>query len=451
MENQKKFYGSGATHGLAFREAMLKNLRNAILANETYIIEALKADLGKSAHEAVTTEIGQVLGEISSLRKQLPRLMKWTKVKTNLINFGSKSYLVHEPYGNVLVLSPWNYPFSLAMAPLAGAIAGGNTVVLKPSEHAPRTAEVIEKIITKTFPPEFIAVVQGGVPETTRLLEQRFDLIFFTGSPNVGKVVMAAAAKHLTPVVLELGGKSPCIVDKSANLELAARRILFGKATNAGQTCVAPDYLLVDKAVRDDFVKQFKVEVEKMFGADMKNHPDYGRIINDSHFNRIVRYLTDGRIIHGGHHSEPDRHIDVTLMEIDDLDVPVMREEIFGPLLPMVVYEHIDEVFAIMDRNPEPLALYLFAEDESIQQEVVRKVRFGGGSINDTLMHLTNEHLPFGGRGTSGIGRYHGKHSFETFTHAKAVLKGSTRFDLAMKYPPYDGKRLPLLKRFLYR
>lgn len=458
---------------LAFRRAMLNKLYAAIIANEDNIAAALKKDLGKSKTETITTEIGPVLSEIRQLHKSLPKYMKPKKRRNGMIHFGAKSRIYSEPYGKVLIIGPWNYPFQLAMGPLAGAIAGGNTIILKPSELSEHTSQVIFDIIKATFEPGYITTILGGIEETTSLLTQRFDMIFFTGSPAVGRIVMTAAAKHLTKVVLELGGKSPCIVDASANIELAAKRIAFGKLINAGQTCVAPDYLLVEKSVKDQFVAAYQRAVDAMFEKNPKAHDDFGRIINRRHFQRLAGYLDHGKILYGGHCDPDSLHIDPTLIDIGPVaglqsdtadnsgassdftglaaDFPIMNEEIFGPILPLITFDHIDEIFPLIAKNPDPLALYLFSENRALQEKVVAQVPFGGGAINDAIMHLTNEHLPFGGRGTSGMGSYHGAQSFEAFSHHKSVLHSPTWFDLSLKYPPFKPKQLPMVKKILYK
>lgn len=448
---QHEYFASGKTKPIAFRQEMLAKLKSAILAFEPQITEALRRDLSKSPYEVITTEIGFTLTEIATLSKNLNRWAKPKKVKGTTISFGAVSKIYREPYGNTLIIGPWNYPFQLVMAPLAGAIAGGNTAIVKPSELAPHTAKVVADLIQETFDPDYIAVLEGGIPETQVMLGHPFDLIFFTGSPKVGKIVMKAAAEHLTPVVLELGGKSPCIVDQSANLDLAARRILFGKGTNAGQTCIAPDYLLVHQAVQDDFIEAFKQQARKMYGDNMQESKDFGKIINTTNYDRVSRFLEDGQVVFGGQVEPNARHIDITLLAVKDLDVPVMQEEIFGPILPIVTYNNEAELLRVIARNPNPLACYVFTSDPQLEQLIVEHVRFGGGAINDTIMHIANENLPFGGRGSSGLGRYHGYYSFEAFTHPKSVMKSPTWYDLKLKYPPYKEAFIPWVKRLLYK
>ncbi|SHH52493.1 aldehyde dehydrogenase [Clostridium grantii] len=450
IEEHKKYYYTSKTKGIEYRIQRLSELKNSIRNNEDKIADALYMDLGKSKHEAITTEIGFTLNEIKTVMKNLK---KWSKIKhskTNLINFLGKSYTVREPFGVTLIMGPWNYPFQLVMAPLIGAIAGGNCSVIKPSELAPNTARVIEEIINETFKQNYISVVQGGIPETEALLEQRFDKIFFTGSTKVGSIVMNKAARHLTPVVLELGGKSPTIVDNTADLTKAAKRIIFGKGINSGQTCVAPDYVLVHESVKKDFYETFGKVVKNLYGEDLLTNEDYGRMINEKNYQRVKSYIGDGKLVYGGKTNDDKLHIDLTLIEVENIDKPIMKDEIFGPILPVISYSTYEELIEIIRRNPDPLAFYVFSENQKFVNRLIQDVPFGGGCINDTIMHLTNEHLPFGGRGTSGTGNYHGRYSFEAFTHEKSVLKSATFFDMPLKYPPYGGKALAFIKRLMY-
>lgn len=450
IQNQRNFFRNGTTKRLEFRKEMLKRLKKAILKHESAIIEALYNDLGKSEAEAVSTEIGMILNEINGVLKHLPQWRKKERAKTNLFNLPGKSYTIREPYGVTLIIGPWNYPFQLVMAPLVGAIAGGNTAVVKPSEIASHTAAVIDLILSETFDREYIAVVQGGIPETNELMELRYDKIFFTGSTKVGSLIMEKAARHLTPVVLELGGKSPTVIDRTANLDIAVRRIVFGKGTNAGQTCVAPDYVLIHEEVKEAFYQMFEKVSNEFYTDSAVHNNDFGKIINERNYERVKGYLQDGRIVFGGGTDDEKRKIELTLVEVQDLEKPIMREEIFGPVLPVISFRNYDEITAIIHRNPDPLAMYIFSEDRQFIEHLIRDIPFGGGCVNDTIMHLTNEHLPFGGRGTSGIGNYHGRHSYDTFTHKKAILHSSTRFDLKMKYPPAMKKSLNLIKRLMY-
>jgi len=337
------------------------------------------------------------------------------------------------------------------MAPLVGAIAGGNTIIVKPSEIAEYTAIAVKKMLDDTFEEEYIKTILGGIDETTLLLNEHFNKIFFTGSPKVGKIVMEKAAKFLTPVVLELGGKSPCVVDKNVDLDLAVNRIMFGKGINAGQTCVAPDYLLIHEDIKTDFYEKFKQVANIRYGGDHKASEDFGKMINAANYQRVISYLEDGKVVYGGGHSEKDHHIDLTLIEVDSVDKKIMQDEIFGPILPVMTFKSSEEAMEIIDHNPDPLAMYIFSNDNTVINQFIEKVHFGGGCVNDTIMHLTNENLPFGGRGTSGVGTYHGKHSFEAFTHEKAILVSPTFFDMKVKYPPYNKKSTSLLRKWLYK
>jgi len=451
IESQKRFYQSGKTRTVDFRKDMLTRLKQAILDFEPQITKALYQDLRKSEQEVVMTEIGITLTEINGMLKNLSKWDKPKKVKSTLIGFGAKSYTMREPFGTTLIIGPWNYPFQLAIAPLIGAIAGGNTAVIKPSEISICTSKVIKKMISKTFNPAYIGVVQGGVEETTELLNHRFDKIFFTGSTQVGSIVMQSAAKFLTPVILELGGKSPCIIDKDVNLKLAVKRIVFGKGMNAGQTCVAPDYVIVHESIKQQFYDEFKRVATLFYGRTEHDQMDFCKIINDRNFNRVRSYLNDGKIVYGGGFNEESHHIDLTLLEIRSLDSSVMKEEIFGPILPVLTFQTIEDIIEIVERNPDPLALYIFSDDKKFQKKILGRIHFGGGCINDTIMHLTNENLPFGGRGTSGLGNYHGKYSFDAFTHEKSISHSPTWFDLKLKYPPFSKKRVSLIKKIMYK
>ncbi len=448
---QHDFFKTGKTHSIAFRKRMLQRLRHAILDHEAPIIHALKTDLSKPETEAVTTEIGITLDEIHNTLKHLDQWAKKQSVTTNLYNLPARSYILKEPYGNTLIIAPWNYPFQLAIAPLIGAISGGNTAIVKPSEFAPATSAVIKTIIRKTFPPKYIAVIEGGVDETQSLLRHPFDLIFFTGSPKVGKIVMEKASKHLTPVILELGGKSPCIIDETTDLNVAVKKILFGKGTNAGQTCIAPDYMIMPPSMVGDFVLAFKEAVHELYGDNPLISPDYCSIINEEHYHRLKGYLDNGTLLHGGHYDDSNHRLEPTLIQIVDDDVPLMTDEIFGPILPIKTFITTKDIIDIIDKHPNPLAFYLFSEDQNRIQTLLTYVPFGGGCINDTIMHITNPALPFGGRKTSGMGHYHGRYSFDTFTHSKSVLHQTIRFDLPLRYPPYNTKKLPLIKRLLYK
>lgn len=444
---QRKFYRSRKTKSYSFRLRALRRLKYAIIRNEDLLYDALAADLNKSKMEAYLCEIGIVLDEISYHEKHLRHWMRKRPVKPSVGQFPGTCFRVSEPYGVTLIMAPWNYPINLCMEPLIGAISGGNTVVLKPSAYTPATTKVLSKIISETFPPYYITVVEGGREENTSLLDEEFDYIFFTGSTAVGKVVMEAAAKHLTPLTLELGGKSPVIVDQTANIKLAARRIAFGKVTNAGQTCVAPDYLLIHRDVKEKFIAEYKAALWKFFQGG--NYSDMVTIISDKHYKRLKTLLADGHIVLGGGYDDKRRFIEPTLIDGVDLDSPIMKDEIFGPILPIITYDSLDECIEIIGQYPKPLALYVFSESRNTINKIYHNCSFGGGCINDTLLHLANPRLPFGGVGASGMGSYHGKKSFETFTHYRSIFKQSTRLDLPLRYMPYTEGKLKMLKKVL--
>ena len=412
-------------------------------------MEALKADLGKCDMEGYMCEVGLTLAELSC---QLKHIRKWTKkkhYKTELTNAIAKSYSIREPYGVVLVMSPWNYPFMLTMEPLIGALAAGNTCVVKPSAYAPATSQVIADIISETFPPEYVITVQGGREENAALLEQRFDYIFFTGGVTVGKMVMEKAAAHLTPVTLELGGKSPCVVTKDANLKIAAKRIAFGKYLNCGQTCVAPDYLLIDEQIRDEFVDLLKKEIISMYTKEPLTNPDYGKIVNKKHFERLKGLMKDEKIAFGGEVNEDTLQIAPTVLIDVTAEDAVMQEEIFGPILPVLTYKNQEEAEAFILEREKPLAFYLFTEDKETQKRFMNHISFGGGCINDTIMHLTSGEMGFGGVGNSGMGSYHGRKSFECFTHEKSILDKATWIDVPLRYQPHKENKWKLIKKLL--
>ncbi|GAC91998.1 NAD-dependent aldehyde dehydrogenase [Anoxybacillus flavithermus NBRC 109594] len=435
LQKQKRYFRTRATISLSFRLAQLARLKEVIQAHEQAIIDTLAKELNKSPLEAYTTEIGVVYEEINFITKRLVRWMKPQRVPTPLTHFGSKSYIYPEPYGVSLIIAPWNYPFQLAISPLIGAIAAGNCAVVKPSEYTPAMSALLKTIISEVFPEEYVAVVEGGVDVSQQLLDLRFDHIFFTGSVPVGKIVMAAAAKHLTPVTLELGGKSPAIVDQSAHIDLAAKRIVWGKFLNAGQTCIAPDYVFVHASVKSLLIERMKQYIEQLYGD--KN--TYSRIVTVRHTERLVRFLANGTVVHGGTYDIEQRWIEPTLLDDITWDDAVMQEEIFGPILPILTFETIDEAIQMINDYEKPLALYLFTEDRDVQKQILQQVRFGGGCINDTVVHVANPHLPFGGVGQSGIGAYHGKASFDAFTHYKSVLKQTTKFDIPLRYPNFPN------------
>ena len=442
VTKQKLFFATGVTRDVSYRLSMLQKLRQALIAREADIMEALRKDLNKGEEEAFTTEIGMVYKELSFIMKNLRKWSKPRKVKTSATHFGSRGTIRPEPYGSVLVIAPWNYPWQLAAAPLIGALAAGNTAIIKPSELTPAVSKVITSLIRDTFDEEYVAVVEGGPEVSTALLEQDVDYIFFTGSVNVGRIVMQAAAKHLTPVTLELGGKSPCIVHKDAPLDLAAKRIIFGKFTNAGQTCVAPDYLLVHSSVKEPLIAAMQRTINDFYGEKPLANPNYGRIVTDKHYRRLEQFLKDGNVVHGGEANPDKQMIEPTLLDEVTWDMPVMQEEIFGPILPILTYEEPSEVVSTVNTHPKPLALYLFTQDHSVQDLIMSQIPFGGGCVNDTLMHLATPYLPFGGVGSSGTGAYHGEYSFETFSHMKSVLHQTNLFDFSFRYPGKGGLKL---------
>lgn len=442
FENSKAFFKTHQTKDIKFRKQQLKLLSKSIKNHENEILEALQKDLGKSNVEAYATEIGILLKSIKLARKELKNWSKTKQVDTPLYLFPTKSYIKKDPYGTVLIIGPFNYPVQLTFEPLIGAIAAGNTAIIKPSELTSHVSSVIRKIVEDVYKPDYIAVVEGGIEETDHLIHLPFDYMFFTGSDKVGKIVYQAASENLVPVTLELGGKSPVIIDETANLKVASERIAFGKFTNAGQTCVAPDYILVDRKVKDDFIKALKQSLNEFYGKSIQSSPDYGRIVNHKHFNRLNELLQQHKsnIIFGGHSDESDLFIEPTI--IDDIQTSdlIMQDEIFGPLLTIISYDQFDEAFEIIQSRPKPLSLYLFSEDENSTHRVLNELAFGGGAINDTLMHLANPNLPFGGVGLSGIGNYHGKYSFDTFSHDKSYTFKSTRLESSLFFPPYKGK-----------
>ncbi|HEY4062479.1 MAG TPA: aldehyde dehydrogenase [Puia sp.] len=446
----RQFFDSGVTRSYAGRRQRLQELQQALLDLEEEILHALYADLRKSPEEAYGSETGLVLSEIRYTLKHLRKWMQPHRVRTNLVNWPSSSRIYREPLGVVLVIAPWNYPFQLSLLPLAGAIAAGNTVVLKPSELAPATAAVIEKILARVFPPDHVRVVQGEgavvVPELLRAF--RFDHVFFTGSIAAGRSVYQLAAEQLVPVTLELGGKSPTVVESDADLATAARRIVLGKFTNAGQTCIAPDYLLLHTDIRDRMLQHLQTAITQFYGDDPQKSYDYSRIIHARRFDTLVGYLSQGKIITGGAYDKADLFIAPTLLEDVALDQPLMKEEIFGPLLPVYTYRTMEEAMAIIRLHPGPLAFYLFTRDKGRQREWMERLSFGGGCINNTIWHFANPHLPFGGIGNSGTGAYHGKYTFDRFSHAKPVMRTPVFADPAIKYPPFKGK-LKWLKFFI--
>jgi len=449
LARQRAWFSTGVTLDVDTRLEYLRQLYDAIKTREGDICAALKADLGKSESEAFLCEIGMTLSELSYITKHLRRWARPKAHKTGLAHFPAKSFTLQEPYGIVLVMSPWNYPFLLTLDPLIGAIAAGNCCVVKPSAYAPATSAVITDLLHDVFPEEYVAVVQGGRRENALLLEQKFDYIFFTGGSSVGKLVMEKASANLTPVSLELGGKSPCIVDSSADLKLAARRIAFGKWLNCGQTCVAPDYVLVDRKVKDAFLTHLKGAIPAMYGADPLANPDYGKIINEKHFRRLLGLMEDQRVVFGGDSDGASLRIEPTVLDDVSPDSPVMQEEIFGPVLPILTYDTLEEAETFVRSRPKPLALYLFTRTKSVEQRFLRHVSFGGGCVNDTIIHLATSEMPFGGVGESGMGSYHGVKSFQTFSHEMSIVKKYGWLDLPLRYQPYKSAHLAIARFFL--
>ena len=442
FNNSKAFFNTHKTKNLKFRKQQLKLLSKNIKNHENELLDALYKDLGKSKVEAYATEIGMLLKSIKLMRKELKNWSKTKQTDTPLYLFPTKSYIKKEPYGTVLIIGPFNYPVQLVFEPLIGAIAAGNTAIVKPSELTPHVAIVIKDIIEDTFDEAYVSVVEGGIEETQTLLSLPFDYMFFTGSEKVGKIVYEAAARKLIPVTLELGGKSPVIVDDTANIKVASERISFGKFTNAGQTCVAPDYILVQRKVKNDLIKALKKTITEFYGENIEKSPDFGRIVNQKHFNRLndLIQIHKDNVVFGGNSSKEDLYIEPTLLDNITNDNKIMKEEIFGPILPIITYDNFDEVLEIIQSKSKPLSLYLFSEDENMTHRVVEELSFGGGAINDTLMHLANPNLPFGGVGSSGIGQYHGKYSFDTFSHMRSYTFKSTRLESSLFFPPYKGK-----------
>ncbi|MFS0636121.1 aldehyde dehydrogenase [Mesobacillus foraminis] len=450
LTEHHQFFNTNKTLELDFRLEQLTRLREGILRYEEKMNEALHKDLGKHPFETYTSEIGFVLNSIRHTMKQLKKWAKPKKVKTPPVLFPSRSMILYEPYGTVLIIGPYNYPFQLLIEPMIGAIAAGNCVVLKPSEAIPHVSGVIQEMIQSIFDPSYIRCVQGGIETNTSLIHSRFDYIFFTGSVQVGKIVMEAAAKNLVPVTLELGGKSPVIVDESADIRVAANRIIWGKTLNSGQTCVAPDYLLVHESVKKTLVEEMKNVLHSFFGDNIESSKDFGRIVNDKHFTRLKTIIERDQsgILFGGGTNPETRFIEPTLIEAD-WDSASMKDEIFGPILPVLTYKDLDKAIASIKKLSKPLALYLFTSMDETEKKVLREVSSGGVSINDTVTHLANPELPFGGVGHSGIGAYHGYYSFKAFSHEKSILKKSSKVNLSTLFPPYTDKKLKLIRRLL--
>ena len=449
IRRQREFFYTGATLNIDFRIEALKKLQASIQAHQEQIDAALKADLGKSSFESYMCESGLVLNEITYLLKHIRSLSREKTVHTPLAQFHSRSFQKPSPYGVSLIMSPWNYPFLLTFDPLADALAAGNTAVLKPSAYSPATGAVICEIVRECFPEHHVAVVMGGRAENACLLQEHFDYIFFTGSQHVGREVMAKASQFLTPVTLELGGKSPCIVDRKCNLKLAARRIVFGKFLNCGQTCVAPDYIYCDRKIKDRLMKHLIKQIRRQYSETPLQNPDYGKIINEKHFDRLCDLISSGKVVYGGK-SDPDTlRIEPTILDSVSFEDPVMQQEIFGPVLPIITYDSMDEVIPKINSMAHPLALYIFTSRRKTARKFMEECSFGGGCINDTLIHLATSEMGFGGFGESGMGAYHGEEGFRTFSHYKSIVDKKTWIDLSMRYQPYKPRNEKLLHRFL--
>ena len=449
LEKQHRLFQEGATLPVSFRLSQLQKLKDGIRRYEEKLDQALEADLGKSRMESYMCEVGLTLSELTWMQKHLRSLVREKRVATPLAQFAARSFRSPSPYGTVLIMSPWNYPVLLTLEPLIDAIAAGNTVVIKPSAYAEHTSAVLKEMLKECFPSEYVAVVTGGRAENKALLEQRFDKIFFTGGKTVGREVLRHAAEYLTPVTLELGGKSPCIVDKSAKIPLAAKRIVFGKYLNCGQTCVAPDYILCDRTVSDELILALQKEITAQFGEDPLKNPDYGKIINRKHYDRIMGLIDPDKVVCGGCGDGQSLRIAPTIVKNVTFSDTVMGEEIFGPVLPILTYDTLEEAIDIVEEHPHPLALYLFSEDKGAQKKVLELCHFGGGCINDTIIHLATSAMPFGGVGESGMGGYHGKTGFETFSHFRSIVDKKTWMDLPIRYQRYSRMKERLLRVFL--
>ena len=449
LKKQRDFFNTGKTRDIRFRKAALLRLRQAIRRREQEISRALQADLGKAPFESYMTEVGLTLSELTYVLRHLDGWTREKKVPTPLAQFHGKSFTVPEPYGVVLVMAPWNYPFLLTMEPLIGALAAGNCCVLKPSEDAPRTSAVIASLLEEIYPKSYVTVVEGDRKISAALLEQRFDYIFFTGSVSVGKLVMEQAAKHLTPVTLELGGKSPCIVDETADLSLAARRIVFGKFLNSGQTCVAPDYVLVQRSVQEKFMQELCRQTKRQLGREPLANPHYPRMVNERHYDRVMHLLAGELAVIGGYGRRQTLQIAPTILRDVSPEAPVMQEEIFAPILPVIPWQTLDEAIAFVQERPRPLALYLFTGDKAVERRVLGACDFGGGCVNDTIIHLASPGLPFGGVGPSGMGQYHGKYSFDAFSHPQAIVHRGNRPHIPVRDLPYTKEKERLARWLL--
>ena len=447
VEKQKEFFKTGKPIDINYRKKALIKLRDAVDKYEEKILYALKLDLGKSEFEGYETELGIVKSELKNTIKNLEKWSKPKKVRASIMNPFSDNRIYNQPYGVCLILSPWNYPFQLALMPLIGSIAAGNTSILKLSEISPFTSGVVREIVEEVFDEEYVAVFSGEAEEAINLIESDVDFIFYTGNPKIGVSVAESAGRRLIPCVLELGGKSPCIVDRKADLDNAAKKIVWGKFMNAGQTCVAPDYIIADRLVFLELRDKLVHYIKEFYGENPIESDDYPKIINKKNFDRILNLIEGKRLIFGGKYDDDSLKIEPTILEVSSMDEKIMQEEIFGPIIPIIIYKNKSEIFEIIDKNKNPLALYLFTDNNSFEKEIIEKVSFGGGCVNDTIIHCTSEGLPFGGIGRSGIGNYHGKASFDAFSHKKSVVKSKKFADISMKYPPFNEKKLELIKK----
>ena len=450
MKNEKQSMTVNSQFKISVEDrlSLLKSLKDEINLNEEHIYEALDLDLKKPRFETYATEIGFLLNEIELFIKKLKSWSKPQGIRPALINFPSKDYIIFEPYGKVLVISPWNYPFQLALLPAMSAFAAGNSVVLKPSEHTPNTSRLIKKIVEKVFPKELMSVIEGDSKTASKLLEKKWDYIFFTGSVKVGEIVAMAAAKNLTPYTLELGGKSPAIINSDTDLKLASKRIVWGKFLNSGQTCVAPDYLVVHKSIKGTLIKELINRIEKTFGKQLEKTDDFTAIVNEKNFNRLISLINKNKLIYGGKYDQVKRYISPTIIDSPEMNEEIMKDEIFGPILPILSFEKIEDIDEIIIKNPNPLALYVFSKNKKFNEKIINRSPFGGGAVNDTIVHLANSRLPFGGIGSSGIGSYHGKASFELFSHKKSIVRRYTWFDNNLRYAPYKNK-LGLVRKIM--
>lgn len=451
LQQQREYFSAGETLPVAFRIEMLKKLQTVIRSHEKEICDALTADLGKSAYEGFMCEVGLVLSELSYMIRNTVKFAAEKTVRTPLAQFAARSYKKPTPYGNVLIMSPWNYPFLLTMDPLIDAIAAGNTAVVKPSAYSPVTGELVKRLIEECFPEKYVAVILGGRNENAALLEQKFDFVFFTGSTSVGKEVLRHTAEFLTPAVLELGGKSPCIVDSTAKIELAAKRIVFGKYLNCGQTCVAPDYVLCDNGIKEQLVEAICRQIRLQYGDEPLQNSDYGRIVNRKHFDRLCALIEPEKVVAGGIWNADTLQIAPIVLDKADWSDAVMQEEIFGPILPILTYDRFEQIVPLLAEKPKPLALYLFSEDRQHIKTITERCRYGGGCINDVVIHLATSEMSFGGVGESGMGSYHGKEGFDAFSHTKSIVEKKTWMDLPMRYQPYRSKLYETLLHMFLR